>query len=107
MKTTTSTTVRDYAGTVIAGSKDSLWIAVHPADPTDTLFVEVCSRSIAPELDHKAEGLALAAFSGKGDDSLHGAMVDDSEASIPYAWFYWDETNGTWWRVVLVDAPTA
>jgi len=107
MKTTHNTTVRDYAGTVIAGSDGSLWIAVHPADPLDTLFIEVCSRSIAPELDHKAEGLALAAFSGNGDDSLHSALVDDSVAGIPYAFFLWDETNGTWWRVGLVDAPTA
>lgn len=107
MKTTANTTVRDDAGTVIAGSDDSLWIAVHPADPLDTLFVEVCSRSIAPELDHRAEGLALAAFSGKGDDSLHRAMVGDSDAGIPYVFFYWDATNGTWWRVGLVDAPAA
>jgi hypothetical protein len=107
MKATTNTTVRDYHGTVIAGSDDSLWIAVHPADPLDTLFVEVCSRSIAPELDHKAEGLVLAAFSGSGDDALHAAMVDDSCAGIPYAFFYWDDTNGTWWRVGLVDVHTA
>jgi hypothetical protein len=107
MKTTQNTTVRDYAGTVIDGNDDSEWIAVHPADPLDTLFVEVCSRSIAPELDHKAEGLALAACLGKGDHNLHRAMVDDSVSSIPYAFFYWDETNGTWWRVGLVDVPAA
>ena len=107
MKTIHNTTVRDDYGTVIAGNDDSEWIAVHPADPLDTLFVEVCSRSIAPELDHKAEGLALAAFSGKGDDSLHGAMLDDSDSTILYAFFVWDDTNGTWWRVGLVDVPTA
>jgi hypothetical protein len=104
MKTTTNTTVRDYAGTVIAGNDDSLWIAVHPADPTDVLFVEVCGCALVDGVDCRAEGLAIAAFSGKGDDSLHAAMVDDS---IALAWFYWDETNGTWWRVGLVDVPAA
>ncbi len=103
MKATTNTTVRNYAGTVIAGSDDSSWIAVHPANPLDELFVEVCSRSIAPELDHKAEGLALASLSGNGDDSLHRAMVDACDTGIHYAFFYWDATNGTWWRVGLVD----
>lgn len=114
MKTAQNTKVVDARGTVIAGNEESYWIEVHPSDAdavangtgseTDKLAYQLAN--FGDEEDKRAvydNGTNLARGDGNGDAALHAAMVEDASHGLGSVFFYWDEENGTWWRVGLAD----
>lgn len=115
MKTIQNTKAVDDHGTVIAGNEESYWIEVHPSDAdavangtgseTDRLAHQLASFGDEEQKRAVYDAGAIAARAdGNGDALLHAAMVEDASHGLGSAFFYWDEENGTWWRVALSDA---
>lgn len=105
MKTIQNTKVVDDNGTVIAGSDDSYWIEVHPSDADAVAQASVAEVVVTEGRKRIAydKGANLARDDGNGDAALHAAMVEDASRGLRSVFFYWDEENGTWWRVGLAD----